>query len=226
MTEAEWMACTDPRSMLEFLRGTTTDRKLRLFLTACCRQIWHLLPDPRFRDAVEVAERYADGGVVTSSLIEAGDRGFVPSNWGDNDPMDWTLATPSIAIDLTNPGTWVWVVSRPPDELGSIVMRVWWIRGGLRGIPGTTQSDLLRDLFGPLPFRPVTVHPDVLAWNDRLVVRLAQAIYDGMRWGDIPILADALLDAGCDDENLIAHCRSEGPHVRGCWAIDLILGKR
>jgi hypothetical protein len=65
----------------------------------------------------------------------------------------------------------------------------------------------------------------VLTWNDGTVRRLAEAIYEERAFGRLPILADALLDAGCDNEELIAHCRSEGPHVRGCWAVDLILGK-
>ena len=87
------------------------------------------------------------------------------------------------------------------------------------------QAALLHDIFGPLPFRAVAIHPDVLAWNDRVVLRVAQAVYDERRFGVMPILADALLDAGADDEELIQHCRSAGPHVRGCWAVDLILGK-
>ena len=91
----------------------------------------------------------------------------------------------------------------------------------LRRLYGT-----LRDIVGPLPFRPVTVHPDVLAWGDRTVPRLAQAIYDERRWGDMPILGDALLDAGCDNDEVVAHCRDGQEHVRGCWVLDLCLGKQ
>jgi hypothetical protein len=87
------------------------------------------------------------------------------------------------------------------------------------------QCVLLRDLFGPFPLHPVTVQPDVLAWNGRLVVRLAQAIYDERRWGDMPLLGDALLDAGCDNEEVLAHCRAGGEHIRGCWVLDLCLGR-
>jgi hypothetical protein len=96
----------------------------------------------------------------------------------------------------------------------------------------SSQAELLRDIFGN-PFHPSPFLPsNVLRWNDGTIVRLAEVVYEE---SDMPggaldnsrlaILADALLDAGCDDEALIQHCRSEGQHVRGCWAIDLILEK-
>lgn len=86
-------------------------------------------------------------------------------------------------------------------------------------------SALLRDIFGN-PFRPSPPLPSAaLAWSDGTVRRIAEGIYEERAFDRLPILADALLDAGCDNEELIAHCRSDGPHVRGCWALDLILGK-
>jgi hypothetical protein len=90
----------------------------------------------------------------------------------------------------------------------------------------------LRDIFGNRFRPPPPVSPAVLNWNDGTVRRLAEGIYQERRMPEgtldsarLSILADALLDAGCDDEELIQHCRSAGPHVRGCWAVDLILGK-
>jgi hypothetical protein len=70
MTDAEWMTSTDPQTMLESVRGEVSERKLRLFAVACCRLVWHLLVDERSRKAVEVAERFADGG-ATQQEIEA-----------------------------------------------------------------------------------------------------------------------------------------------------------
>jgi hypothetical protein len=86
------------------------------------------------------------------------------------------------------------------------------------------QSRLLRDVQGN-PFRPVAVEPGWLAWNDGTVVKLAQGIYEERAFDRSPILADALEEAGCTDADLLGHLRSPGPHVRGCWALDLVLGK-
>ena len=81
---------------------------------------------------------------------------------------------------------------------------------------------MLRCLFGN-PFRPVPVIPS--AWRTPTVLGMARAIYTERRFEDLPILADALEDAGCTDAALLDHCRGPGPHVRGCWVVDLLLGK-
>jgi hypothetical protein len=88
------------------------------------------------------------------------------------------------------------------------------------------QAALLRDMFGLLPFRPVTIDPAWLRWNWGTVPAIARRVYDERAFYDLPILADALTDAGCDNQEMIDHCRSEGPHVRGCWVLDLLLGKQ
>ncbi|HEX5269104.1 MAG TPA: hypothetical protein VFW33_01390 [Gemmataceae bacterium] len=75
------------------------------------------------------------------------------------------------------------------------------------------------------PFRPPTMEATWLAWNGGLLPRIAEEIYKDRAFDRLPILSDALLDAGCDNEDLLAHLRGGGPHVRGCWAVDLILGK-
>jgi hypothetical protein len=100
------------------------------------------------------------------------------------------------------------------------------------GVRPWDEPAILKDIFGN-PFRPSPpLPPAVLAWNDGTIPRIAQGIYEDRKLpegtldnGNLSILADALLDAGCEDEDLIAHCRQPGAHVRGCWAIDLILGK-
>jgi hypothetical protein len=80
---------------------------------------------------------------------------------------------------------------------------------------------LLRDVIGN-PFRPVTVDP---AWLMSTVRALAAVIYADRAFDRLPILADAIEDAGCDSADILAHCRGDGPHVRGCWVVDLLLGK-
>jgi hypothetical protein len=86
------------------------------------------------------------------------------------------------------------------------------------------QAALLRDIFGPLPFRPVAIDPRWLTWNYGTVPAVARRIYEERAFHDLPIVADALEDAGCTDADLRSHCRSCGPHVRGCWVVDLLLG--
>jgi hypothetical protein len=81
--------------------------------------------------------------------------------------------------------------------------------------------DYLRDIFGN-PFRPVTIDPRWLTFS---VLDLSRAIYDERAFERLPILADALMDAGCDNDDILNHCRGDGPHVRGCWVVDLLLGK-
>jgi hypothetical protein len=87
------------------------------------------------------------------------------------------------------------------------------------------MSRCLRDLLGPLPFRPVALAPDWLSFNDGAAVKVAQAIYAEHAFEQLPILADALEDAGCADEEVLGHCRAAGEHFRGCWLVDLVLGK-
>ncbi len=100
----------------------------------------------------------------------------------------------------------------------------------LRGLSPSKNDDLihrtlLRDIVGPLPFRDIPVDSAWITRNDRTVSRLAESIYTDRTFDHLPILADALEDAGCDNADLLAHCRGPGPHVRGCWVVDLILGK-
>jgi hypothetical protein len=87
------------------------------------------------------------------------------------------------------------------------------------------QAHLLRDLFGPLPFREVRINPLWLVWNDGTVKRLAEGMYEGRAFDRLPVLGDALEEAGCTDQTILDHLRGPGPHVRGCWVIDLLLGK-
>jgi hypothetical protein len=86
-------------------------------------------------------------------------------------------------------------------------------------------TSLLRDILGPILFHPVTISTVVLAWNGGTIPKLAQAIYAERAFERLPVLADALEDAGCTDADILGHCRGPVPHVRGCWVVDFLLGK-
>src|SRR5262249_18128215 len=95
-----------------------------------------------------------------------------------------------------------------------------------------TQSTFVRDIFGN-PLRPLQpLAPSLMTWNDGLIPRLASASYESRSLPSghldrhrLAVLADALLDAGCQDAELVEHLRSEGMHWRGCWALDAVMGR-
>lgn len=99
------------------------------------------------------------------------------------------------------------------------------IDGGKTGRANTAfQAALLRDTSGN-PFRPVTLDPALLRWNDGAIPKQASAIYEGQAFDRLPSLANTLEEAGCGDAEILAHCRSGTVHIRGCWLIDALLGK-
>jgi hypothetical protein len=236
MTEAEWLACGDPTPMLVFLHGRVWDRKLRLFACACCRLASRLMRDRHCRDAVEVAERFADGDASEDELRAAQPIIHCDTDSPGSAAFLVTVARydrPSIlqrfgVINLFGPDEakerrLIEICSSefrfPVDAASTVASRA---RNAGHDLDQPRQAALLRDIFGN-PFRPVACDP---AWRTSAVVALAQGIYDERDFANMPILADALEDAGCDNEDVVAHCRDpKGTHVRGCWVVDLILGK-
>ncbi len=207
-TEAEWLAGTDPRSLLVALERKTGGRKPRLYACALARSLWPYLGDERSRAVVEVAERYADGAATESELIRARQAAVLAARgpasrlaaWaGDRHP--WQAAR--------------MVVVAAQHALAESTREVW-----TRPLAECSQK-LIPCVFGNL-FRSVACDP---SWHTSTAVALARAIYAERAFDRLPILADALEDAGCDAADLLAHCRGEGPHVRGCWVVDLLLGK-
>ena len=109
-----------------------------------------------------------------------------------------------------------------PDREGKPVARLHFLLEGWQEQENRQRNaELLRDIFGN-PVRPVALDP---AWLSSDVVALARGIYDERAFDRMPILADALQDAGCTNDDILSHCRGDGPHVRGCWVVDLVLGK-
>jgi hypothetical protein len=196
MTEQEWLASSDPRAMVEFLRDKASDRKLRLSLCACCRQEWHHFRDERSRLAIRTAERFAEGEATEDERRTALDQA-VEAKWELCRQHDFVNAA---------------YAQMAEDAVRELAQRY----------PSYVEARILRDVFGPLPLHAVTLKP---AWRTSNVTALAQSIYDDRAFDRLPILADALEDAGCDNADILNHCRSGGEHVRGCWAVDLVLEK-
>jgi hypothetical protein len=216
MTEDEWASSSDPQRMVLSLRGQADERKARLFGVACCRRLWHLLTDARCRDVVEMAERYADERAGRAAWVAAYDNYRAARRaFGSTAAFFAHAAVGHLLSDAAN------------DPVGYAAAASSWAAGAghSRAEEQAAQASLVRCIFGPLPLGPTAVDSAVLGWNDRLIPRLAQAIYEERRFGDLPLLGDALLDSGCEDDPLMAHCRAGVEHARGCWALDAILGR-
>lgn len=228
MNETEWLTAREPWGMISFVRELTSRRKLRLFTCACCRQVLNPFAPPLMERTIAAAEAFADGEISLSTLLQvravvaaesnaarrdnANRIGYLCHLWdaclsacwdgGEAEAaQDAALATARAAADVPWPAT----EGHPSEFVGEL----------------SNQADLLRDVCGN-PFTSCGLEPE---WLTDTVVGMAKAIYTGHAFDQLPVLADALQDVGCDSEDILGHCRSEGEHVRGCWVVDLLLGK-
>jgi hypothetical protein len=219
MTRDDWLVCGDPERMLSFLRERVSGRKLRLFACAWGRDVWRQLSDERSRDAILIAERFADGEATFAELRAA-----------HRDALDVCLAfqlIPRRRRDGANRretyGNWTAkaaaevarCASDPELDVRAVGDSIPW-----KSATRYALSNHLRDIFNP--FRSTTFDPQ---WRTSTALALAQYAYDSGDFSAMPILADALQDAGCGDDEVLNHCRGEFPHVRGCWVLDAILGR-
>jgi hypothetical protein len=224
MTEQEWLGCIHPREMLEFLRGKASERKLRLFAVACCRQISHLIGTEDLARAVEVAEQFAEGQVTDERRKAVYDEVF----WRTS--QDWYDIPAVVVGSLASSRDFS--PSRIAKAATDAVATTGDLRWGYQGdnpaayrAATVTQLFWIRCIFGtPFIFRG-EMGFSFLGWKDRTISKIAQAIYDEKAFDRLPILGDVLEEAGCTDQAILAHCRQPGEHVRGCWALDQILGK-
>jgi hypothetical protein len=228
MTDQEWMACTDSFRMVQSLLGRASERKLRLFACACCRRVWHLMTDSRHRHAVEMAERFSDGLASEAEFgaamqnVTALWANLPPHQEGGWEPTHYMTGATS---HLETGGSAPWAASYASRGLASLV--------GERDSPGwisareaeaAAQCELLRDITGD-PSRPFHFDPAWLSGDGRPAVELVRGIDAEGRYGDLPMLAEKLERAGCRDGAVLSHCRGPGPHVRGCWVVDALLGR-
>ena len=243
MTEEEWLTVNAPDDLLTFLESKGHVRKLRLLAIASCRAAWEQIPESHSREAILVAEQHVEGMATDAELgkvvsiahrlrrkrhhydwavyetvrFPKGSQYFYASSVIDR--LAWAAASaiapnPSatMIIHFANGET---VNEYPPANAD----RIAWDSAFQQHHQGSVT--LLRDIFGN-PFRPVAADP---AWLTPTVQSIAAAIYEYRAFDRLPILADALEEAGCTNADVLLHCRQPGEHVRGCWVVDLMLGK-
>jgi hypothetical protein len=245
VNEAEWLASKDVWEMFGGVSVEASPRKLRLFAVACCRCSESLLSNADHRRAVDLAERFADGLATEQELGTAFRRAkefTLGLRGGKTEREIRRWAEAGAVLNAT----------APPDRGRSAAAETGWhvARSAASQEVDASLAALLRDIVGN-PFRPMTRlrPPDppwltakVLAatgpwthlldswfnpaWVTSDAVALARQMYESRDFSAMPILADALQDTGCDHAGILDHCRDEkATHVRGCWVVDLVLGK-
>jgi hypothetical protein len=226
--ENQWLNCADPQALLSHLGSALEGRKARLFACACCRLVWPLLTETRWRSAVEISERFAEGLAGSRELARAWRQG-----WAAGSPDSAGSAALYAASTAPAPATVAYLVQRA----------VWWSAMRQLGsgeppwspeqrLAGTQarqvverqQCDLLREIAGN-PFHRSVFRPAWLDVNDGAVRQLARLIARDRDFHHLPVLADALEEAGCTDAVLLDHLRQPSGHVLGCWVLDLVRGQ-
>jgi hypothetical protein len=242
MTEAEWQTCAEYHSVWPAVKHLLGDRKAVLYAVAGVRLAPRPAPLDVLDEAAEVAERAADGLAEPGEVERVNQKALALAAGYFGQPETRWSPVHHLAIaaeKLTTPPMW----HHAPYALGFL----WEAMGGRASHTPAPDSPLatvwqlyasiLRDLVYN-PYRDVRGRPlksprrlrrppEVLkpGWRTADVIGLARGIYDDRALDRLPILADALQDAGCDNADVLDHCRSDGPHVRGCWVVDLVLGK-
>ena len=223
MTEEEWLMGEDPSKLLHGLRGIT-GRRMQLLAAAATSRVEGSFSSRHCHLAAEMAYRLADEEVseMAREDLRRSMNEYLRANAGTR-PQS-TVNADSAAAKSIHPlpeeaaRLSVWAATKSLARQHEGEWGDW--EGSLRWAK-TRFLPLLRDIFG-IPFRPVAFDP---AWRTSTDVALAQQMYEARDFSLMPILGDALQDAGCDSADILAHCRRDGPHVRGCWVVDLVLGK-
>jgi hypothetical protein len=213
MTAADWLTTTDAGRMLAFVTRTGSERKLRLFAVACCQRVWDKIRWAPTREAIRVAELYADGLVGEQEVRTARQAVNTKRETRGNRPIEEIQASAAAlgALVVFGQDTSEW-------DIGTAYQCSFLICDDYPG-EWTARSQLLRCIFGN-PFRLMSMNPE---WLTTDVRALATGIYTDRAFDRMPILADALQDAGCTSDDILNHCRAPGAHARGCCVIDLVL---
>jgi hypothetical protein len=241
MTEVEWLVCDEVQPMLNVLCGITgvqrlaNERRSRLFGGACLRRVVSLFPIGsvgvcalihRFATSelacqiLDASDRFADGSATATELQWL--QGMIPA------PFEELISIHDREVKAMINAAYLALTSCPIEGILPVILHSMAAACTVAMSSQTTKDEatyqcaLFREVFGN-PFRPVTFNPE---WRTSTVVALAQQMYESRNFSAMPILADALHDAGCDNEDILNHCRDpKATHVRGCWVVDLVLGK-
>jgi hypothetical protein len=219
MNAYRWLQENDLGAMLDHVYDISRQRKLRLWLAACLRWAIELRNDAlagRLLQTVDLMERHADGRV--SDVVLAASRASLT----EDVPILMALRTaqtiPLTRRDLDDTLIGLRQAGYPEVRVPGQERLAEGVYASIIRTMNDALCAYLRDLFGN-PFDPVNFHPH---WRTPDVRLMAEVLYREPDAEQMPVLADALLDAGCDDDRILNHCR-EGIHLRGCWLLDAIL---
>jgi hypothetical protein len=254
LTDAGWQSSRDPSRLLAHLFGRLKPQpgrvvpyhpeRFRLFAVACCRRLWPLLGDGD-RQAIELLERYSREDArelfLTARKLHKAEGIVAGREMTAASGKDYVIQMRAWAKSLASSAVWRVTTEKPARTtmawsdaaraVGSLEAADGYRAG--RPEPQTNwnlsseaeravQAELIRDIFGN-PFRPIAFDP---SWRTSAALALANSMYESRDFAAMPVLADALEEAGCGDADILSHCRGGGPHVRGCWVVDLVLGKQ
>lgn len=234
--EEKWLHGKMPYLMRQLIPEPVSERKLRLFACASVRLVWDLLTDERSRHAVSIAEDMADQSLRPGQLANA----RVSAMHAFERERGGTVEMTQSYIDLAgNPNAsprecalYAAEQTLHPNASKAILAAdnaAWALAGSRTGErysrARNKECDLLRCIFGN-PFRKPILRSEWREWQGGLVMEMARSIYQERNFDDLPILADILEEAGCDQEAILEHCREETVHAKGCWVIDLFLGNQ
>ena len=229
MTEEQWLTAKTIQDLDLWRTANKRFRKHRLFAAACCQRAVTLVADKRLDLIVVAAEDFADEQLSWDQIkkvrktLAAIRREFATDRFGPKESLGDAVEALTEATDR-EPGGSFGAHTKAKFAFGASARhsidfnemeRRWQLEESV-------QILLAFDIFGN-PFRPVAFDPN---WQTSTAVGIARTMYDARDFGAMPILADALQDAGCEDDAILNHCRdAKQVHVRGCWVVDLVLGK-
>jgi hypothetical protein len=238
MTEAEWLVSTDPIAMLRMVPAGQAARKRVLLVCGAWQQIGPLLPETPSLQALTALEQLAEDAAnvpreQVMRLALAIEEPLWSRVWQEDGQFQptWTPETAALALTVL-----VCTVAlgfgdeyfATEDEAARAAEKV--LDDGVAVLAAWQQrlaqlAALVKDAFGPLLFRRVEAVPTWAAWNGGAISKLAQAIYGGRAFDRLSVLADALEEVGCTNAEILKHCRHPAMHARGCWVLDLLLGR-